>query len=83
MAVGTHDLAKIRAPFTYEALPPEDIRFVPLKQTREFNARELLQVEQRNKGLGAVACSSGTGKGLWEASASACLPAYLFPTFCV
>ncbi|KAI3431573.1 hypothetical protein D9Q98_004623 [Chlorella vulgaris] len=43
VAVGTHDLAKIRAPFTYEALPPEDIRFVPLKQTREFNARELLQ----------------------------------------
>ncbi|KAL4440220.1 hypothetical protein ABPG75_003221 [Micractinium tetrahymenae] len=43
VAIGTHDLAKIRGPFTYEALPPEDISFVPLKQTEEFNARDLLQ----------------------------------------
>ncbi|KAL4427309.1 hypothetical protein ABPG77_003218 [Micractinium sp. CCAP 211/92] len=43
VAIGTHDLAKIRGPFTYEALPPEDISFVPLKQTQEFNARDLLQ----------------------------------------
>ncbi|PNW74324.1 hypothetical protein CHLRE_13g603900v5 [Chlamydomonas reinhardtii] len=43
VAIGTHDLAKIQGPFTYEALPPEDIRFVPLKQTREFNAKELMQ----------------------------------------
>eukprot|EP00198_Chlamydomonas_reinhardtii_P009783 XP_001699120.1 predicted protein [Chlamydomonas reinhardtii] len=33
----------MHGPFTYEALPPEDIRFVPLKQTREFNAKELMQ----------------------------------------
>lgn len=34
----------MQGPFTYEALPPEDIKFVPLKQTREFNAAELMQV---------------------------------------
>ena len=33
VAIGTHDLDTIQGPFTYEALPPEDIRFVPLKQT--------------------------------------------------
>ncbi|KXZ43211.1 hypothetical protein GPECTOR_97g749 [Gonium pectorale] len=43
VAIGTHDLATIKGPFTYEALPPEDIKFVPLKQTREFNAKELMQ----------------------------------------
>ncbi|GAB4814215.1 hypothetical protein N2152v2_001261 [Parachlorella kessleri] len=43
VAIGTHDLAKIQGPFTFEALPPEDIKFVPLKQTREFNAKELLE----------------------------------------
>lgn len=43
VAIGTHDLATVQGPFSYEALPPEDIRFVPLKQTREFQARELLQ----------------------------------------
>lgn len=34
----------VQGPFTYEALPPEDIEFVPLKQKRKFNARELMQV---------------------------------------
>lgn len=43
VAIGTHDLATVKGPFSYEALPPEDIRFVPLKQTQEFQARELLQ----------------------------------------
>jgi phenylalanyl-tRNA synthetase beta chain len=43
VAIGTHDLATVRGPFTYEALPPSDIRFVPLKQAREFRADELLE----------------------------------------
>lgn len=44
MAIGTHDLGTLRPPFTYEALPPEAITFVPLKQTRTFRADELLAV---------------------------------------
>ncbi|EFN52909.1 hypothetical protein CHLNCDRAFT_36718 [Chlorella variabilis] len=43
VAIGTHDLAKVQGPFTYEALPPQDIRFVPLKQTQEFDAAGLMQ----------------------------------------
>ena len=43
VAIGTHDLTTIRGPFTYEALPPEDIAFTPLKQTREFRADELME----------------------------------------
>ena len=35
----------LQGPFTYEALLPEDINFEPLKQTRSFNARELLEVK--------------------------------------
>lgn len=42
VAIGTHDLAKITGPFTYEALPPEEIRFVPLNQTKEMNAKEMM-----------------------------------------
>lgn len=42
VAIGTHDLAKVKGPFTYEALAPRDISFVPLKQEREFKADELL-----------------------------------------
>jgi hypothetical protein len=33
-----------RGPFTYEALPPADISFVPLKQSRAFRADELMEV---------------------------------------
>ncbi|KAK4490066.1 hypothetical protein RD792_000720 [Penstemon davidsonii] len=32
VAIGTHDLDTIEGPFTYEALPPPEINFVPLKQ---------------------------------------------------
>ena len=43
VAIGTHDLGKIRGPFTYEAKPPEDIEFVPLKQTESFRANDLME----------------------------------------
>lgn len=43
VAIGTHDLDTIGGPFTYEALPPTDIHFVPLKQTKEFRADELMK----------------------------------------
>ena len=43
VAIGTHDLSTLKGPFRYEALPPEMISFVPLKQTREFTARELME----------------------------------------
>ena len=32
MSIGTHDLDTVEGPFTYEALPPEQIKFVPLNQ---------------------------------------------------
>lgn len=37
-------LAAPQGPFTYEALPPDQISFVPLKETREFKASDLMQV---------------------------------------
>ncbi|KAL6769077.1 TSF1 [Auxenochlorella protothecoides x Auxenochlorella symbiontica] len=43
VSIGTHNLGVIQGPFTYEAHPPQTIRFVPLKQTREFAADELMQ----------------------------------------
>lgn len=39
-----HMTLGMQGPFTYEALSPAEIVFRPLKQTREFNAAELLQV---------------------------------------
>jgi phenylalanyl-tRNA synthetase beta chain len=35
-------MAAVKGPFTYEALKPEEIEFVPLNQTKKMNARELM-----------------------------------------
>ncbi|XP_003745526.1 phenylalanine--tRNA ligase beta subunit [Galendromus occidentalis] len=43
VSIGTHDLDTLTPPFTYEARRREDIKFVPLNQTREFGAQELLE----------------------------------------
>ncbi|KAG5528486.1 hypothetical protein RHGRI_029245 [Rhododendron griersonianum] len=43
VAIGTHDLDTINGPFTYEALPPSEINFVPLKQVKSFRADELME----------------------------------------
>ncbi|XP_071925210.1 phenylalanine--tRNA ligase beta subunit, cytoplasmic-like isoform X1 [Coffea arabica] len=51
VAIGTHDLDTIEGPFTYEALPPSEINFVPLKQTRKFAANELMEFYQSDQKL--------------------------------
>ncbi len=43
VAIGTHDLDTIKGPFTYEALAPEDINFIPLNQTKKMNGMELMK----------------------------------------
>ncbi|EPY51444.1 phenylalanine-tRNA ligase beta subunit Frs1 [Schizosaccharomyces cryophilus OY26] len=51
VAIGTHDLSKVEGPFTYEALKPEEINFVPLNQTRSINGTELLDFYKDSKHL--------------------------------
>lgn len=43
VAIGTHDMDTIQGPFTYDALPPKDIKFKPLNQTKEFTGPELME----------------------------------------
>ncbi|KAF8864090.1 phenylalanyl-tRNA synthetase [Acephala macrosclerotiorum] len=52
VAIGTHDLDTIKGPFTYEALPPKNIKFAPLNQTKEMDAEELMQFYENDKHLG-------------------------------
>ena len=49
VAIGTHDLATLAPPFTYEARPAADIEFVPLKQDRAWRADELLEVRKERE----------------------------------
>lgn len=58
VAIGTHDLDKLKGPFTYEGQPPKDIQFVPLAKTEEYDAEELMELyesdTQLNKYLGII-----------------------------
>jgi phenylalanyl-tRNA synthetase beta chain len=42
VAIGTHDLDTLKAPFRYEARPPKDIKFVPLGKDQAYTAEELM-----------------------------------------
>lgn len=44
VAIGTHDLDTIEGPFSYEALPPSEIEFKPLNQTKSYTAVELMDL---------------------------------------
>ena len=52
VSIGTHDLDTVRGPFTYEALRPEDINFIPLNQTKEMNGKELMDFYSQDRHLG-------------------------------
>jgi phenylalanyl-tRNA synthetase beta chain len=52
VAIGTHDLDTLTGPFTYEALPPKDISFAPLNQTKVMNGEELMAFYENDKHLG-------------------------------
>ncbi|KUI64085.1 Phenylalanine--tRNA ligase beta subunit [Cytospora mali] len=52
VAIGTHDLDTIQGPFTYDALPPNDIKFIPLNQQKSMTATELMTFYEKDKHLG-------------------------------
>ncbi|KAL8704199.1 MAG: hypothetical protein Q9201_002617 [Fulgogasparrea decipioides] len=51
VAIGTHDLDTIEGPFSYEALPPGKIQFVPLNQTRSMTGAELMKFYEGDRNL--------------------------------
>ncbi|CAE6442265.1 unnamed protein product [Rhizoctonia solani] len=49
VAIGTHDLDTLKPPFTYEALPPDQIKFTALGKTEEKRADELVEIYRGEK----------------------------------
>ena len=52
VSIGTHNLDSLKGPFTYEALPPEKIEFVPLNQKKKMNGVELMKFYETDRHLG-------------------------------
>ncbi|PFH61114.1 hypothetical protein XA68_18178 [Ophiocordyceps unilateralis] len=51
VSMGTHDLDTVQGPFTYEALPPRDIKFAPLNQEKEVDGDELMALYENDRHL--------------------------------
>lgn len=51
VAMGTHDLDTLKPPFTYEALNPKDIKFIPLNQSIEMDGEELMEFYKTDRNL--------------------------------
>ncbi|MEM2975155.1 MAG: phenylalanine--tRNA ligase subunit beta [Candidatus Bathyarchaeia archaeon] len=48
-SIGVHNLDVVRSPFTYKAVEPESVKFVPLDWAEELTPREIL--EKHEKGI--------------------------------
>jgi len=43
LAIGIHDLDKVKAPFTYKAVLPNEVEFIPLTSTEVMDLNEILK----------------------------------------
>jgi len=49
VAIGVHDLDKVRPPFVYKAVPPTSVSFVPLAKEEMMNLAEVLEKHEKGK----------------------------------
>ncbi len=49
VAIGIHDFDKITPPFTYKAVSPEKISFVPLQRSHEMNLQDILDKHEKGR----------------------------------
>jgi phenylalanyl-tRNA synthetase beta chain len=60
VAIGVHDLSKVSPPFTYKAVGPEEVSFVPLDTDVRMNMSEILK--KHPKGTAYAGILKGFGK---------------------
>jgi phenylalanyl-tRNA synthetase beta chain len=49
VAIGVHDLDRVKPPFVYKAVPPESITFVPLAKQDSMDMREILRSHEKGR----------------------------------
>jgi phenylalanyl-tRNA synthetase beta chain len=49
VAIGVHDYRDIKPPFTYKAVDPESVQFVPLGKTETMDLEEILRKHEKGK----------------------------------
>jgi phenylalanyl-tRNA synthetase beta chain len=54
VSIGLHDLDAVQPPFTYKAVDPESVTFVPLDMQEELDMREVLRKHPKGKDYGWI-----------------------------
>lgn len=49
LAIGVHDLSKVKGPFTYTLKDPHSVRFVPLSMDEEMDLVEILEKNEKGR----------------------------------
>ena len=49
LAIGVHDLSKVKGPFTYTLKDPHSVRFVPLAMDEEMDLAEILEKNEKGR----------------------------------
>ncbi len=54
VAIGIHDFRTVKPPFTYKAVPPDGMSFVPLQGSRRMTPSEILREHEKGKAYAFV-----------------------------
>ena len=54
VAIGIHDLDKVTPPFTFKAVYPNSVRFVPLGRAEEMDLQEILERHDKGKEYASI-----------------------------
>lgn len=54
VAIGIHDFRTVKPPFTYKAVLPDEVSFVPLQGSRRMTPREILTEHEKGKAYASV-----------------------------
>jgi phenylalanyl-tRNA synthetase beta chain len=54
VSVGIHDLDKVKPPFTYKAVAPESVRFIPLACSEQMDLQQILQKHEKGREYASI-----------------------------
>jgi phenylalanyl-tRNA synthetase beta chain len=58
VAIGLHDMDEVEPPFTYKAVDPESVTFVPLDMQEEMDLRDILRKHDKGREYGWILTDS-------------------------
>lgn len=54
VAIGLHDASKVSSPFTYKAVRPDEVSFIPLQHEKEMSLAEILVGHEKGRAYASI-----------------------------